>query len=333
LEFGSRLPEILPEIVRKGILPWFSSLQSYEQVRECTIRAVSSLFACFFKLDSTEIPQYLTNIFEDTLLKAGDQFLVSWLLAQFTTQTLSSFLLNRLSIERIHEWIDLCLNKNEEEEKRARVCLLHLVRSNWLWACCDRPLTLESAHSVACRIIEQLNPANRVWQTQTVMLLLVESFVCANIFFFTDADLEGIVRNIAVPSLMNTNYDIQDSAAELLAFLLKCSEHVRTLIPELGMEFKSLVFSGKNASMALKLSGVKGLGAIIHSTVLFDNVPDYVYDAFLSLSEAQGLDSALEQTIASAFTDFWAIHEENLMPDVAEMLIPFRDSVRPSYFC
>jgi hypothetical protein len=284
-------------------------------------------------MDAMTVPEYLTTIFQDTLLQAGDQFLVSWLLAQFTTQTLSSFILNRLSIDKIHSWIDLCLNKNEEEEKRARICLLHLVRSNWLWACCERPLTFESAHSTVKSVLEQLNPSNRVWQTQTVMLLLVEAFVCANIFFFSDSDLEHIVRQIAVPSLMHVNYDIQDSAAELLAFLLKCSVHVRTMIPELGLMFKNLVFSGNDGSMALKLSGVKGLGAIIHSAVVFDNVPDYVYEAFVALHEAQGLDSALEQSIGVAFTDFWAFHEQNLTPDVAEMLMPFRDSVRPSYFC
>jgi hypothetical protein len=147
----------------------------------------------------------------------------------------------------------------------------------------------------------------------------------------TDADLEKVVRNVALPALMNPNYDIQDSASELLSFLLKCSEHLRTLIPEFGGLFKKWIFSGTAESLPLKLSGVKGLSAIIHSTVLFDTVPDEVFDAFVALSKAQSMDSVLDSMISLTFTDFWSVHEENLMPEVAEVLRPFRDSIRPGY--
>jgi hypothetical protein len=334
LEFGCRFPQIVDKIVANGMLPWFeSSLQSYEQVRECTIRAISALFGCHFRIDDPSIPEPVQTLFDNTLLKAGDPFLISWLLTQFTTQTMASFVLNRLCIGKISEWINLCLDKTEDEEKRARVCLLHLMRANWAWACSESPLTIETVQPTIHRIIAQLNPANRVWQTQTVVLLLIESFVCVNFFYFTDDDLESLVRTVVIPALLNTNYDIQDSAAELLAFLLNSSVFIRTLIPELSAEFRKMVFSGASGPIALKLSGVKGLGAIIHSTILFDSVPDYVFDAFVALSEAQEMDSALEPTVSVAFSDFWAVHEENLMPQVADVLTPFRDFVRPRYFC
>ena len=151
--------------------------------------------------------------------------------------------------------------------------------------------------------------------------------------YFTDDDFCEIINDIVMPALKNTNYDIQDSAAELLAFLLKCSVQVRKMIPELVTTFKEMIFSSKDDTIGLKWSGVKGLSAIIHSTVLFDTVPDYVYDSFCALSEAQEMYSTLEPTISMTFSDFWSIHEENLMPDVAEALTPFRDQVRPSYFC
>ena len=334
LEFGWRMPEVINRAVEKGILPWFkSSLQSYEQVRECTIRAVSALFNCCFNMKTRAVPDYIEDLFFNVLTKAGDQFLISWLLSQFTMLAMSSFVVNTLAIDKIHDWIDMCLDKNEEDEKRARLCLVHLVRSNWLWSCADLPLTLESAQKTVHRILDQLNPVNRVWQTETVMLLLIECFICTNFFFFTDDDFCHIIKDIVIPALMNTNYDIQDSAAELLAFLLKCSVEVRKMIPDLVNTFKTLVFSGAGDAISTKLSGVKGLGAIIHSTVLFNTVPDYVYDAFCALSEAQAMYTALEPTISMTFSDFWSIHDENLMPDIAEALLPFRDSVRPSYFC
>lgn len=334
LEFGWRMPEVISTVVAKGIIPWFkSSLQSYEQVRDCTIRAVSALFSCCFNVQTREVPDYIHDLFDNVLTKSGDQFLVSWLLSQFTMLAMSSFGVNRLAIDKIHEWIDMCLGKNEEDEKRARLCLVHLVRSNWLWSCSDLPLTIENAQKIVHRILKQLNPVNRVWQTETVMLLLIECFVRSNFFFFTDDDFCEIINDIVMPALKNTNYDIQDSAAELLAFLLKCSVQVRKMIPELVTTFKEMIFSSKDDTIGLKWSGVKGLSAIIHSTVLFDTVPDYVYDSFCALSEAQEMYSTLEPTISMTFSDFWSIHEENLMPDVAEALTPFRDQVRPSYFC
>jgi hypothetical protein len=334
LEYSWRVPELLPRILREGVMPWFANSTDWsEQVRDCAIRAISSVFTCFFRMNDASVPRELAELFENTLMKAGDEFIVSWLLAQFTAQAISSVLLNRLAIGCVRQWVDLPLDKNEEEEKRARHALLHLVRSNWVWACAARPITQENARPILQQVLEHLMPLNRVWQIQTVLILLIESFICVNFLFFSDADLEKAVWDIAMPALMNANSDIQDAGTELLAFLLLTSPHLRTLIPQLGADFRKALFSGATAPLALKLSGVKGLSAIIHSTVLFDSVPDYVLDAFQALGEAQQMDSALELSISVTFADFWSVHEESLLPDVAETLMPYREAVRTSYFC
>ena len=331
LEFVWKMNDSLDEIIEKGILPMFEAkAQGFEQIRECAIRAVSSIFGCCFKIDGTDkakISGYFDKIFE----KANHSFIIPWFTAQFTTQTMSSFVINTLTNTYIEKLIDLCIGKKEDEEKKARVCLLHFVRSNWLWACSEKPLTLESTNAIIQSIIKQLSPENKVWQAQTVLLLLIESFIGTNYFFISDEMLISILKEIVLPMLENNNYDVQDSAAEMLTFLLKSNMKLNKLIDELCTTFRRMVF-GQSAK-SKKLGAVKGLIAILQSALLFDSVPQYIHDVFQTLIDARAIDSSLTATIDQALNDFWAIHEANLTADVVDELTPYRDSTRPSYFC
>lgn len=332
LEFAWRYPTIVPQTIDKAILPMFEKeAQQFEQIRECSIRAVSSLFSTFFTLENDEIPNEVRTLFDNVLSKAGDSFLVAWLTAQFTTQAMSSFVVNRLAIDKISEWLDICLGKTEDEEKKARGCLLHFIRSNWLWTCSSRPLTKETAAPVIQKIFSQLTLEKRIWQGQAVILFFNYAFFEVNYFFISDNDLEKLVNEIVMPAIELPNFDVQESAADVFTFLLKSSDILRNKIPYYVDYYRKLLFGGESTSK--RIAGVKGLISIIQSTLFFDTVPDYITESFQMLTEAQQSNQTLEPHISQALSDFWAVHEHNLMIDVANQLEAFRDSVRPSYFC
>ena len=227
--------------------------------------------------------------------------------------------------------MDIALGKSEDEEKRARGCLLHLIRSNWLWTCSKRPLTKESALPVIKKIYEQLSMDKKTWQGQAVILFLNYAFYEQNHFFFRDNEIKMITDNVVLPALESSNFDVQVSAAEAFTYLLKSSKFLRQHIPEYLDKYRKYIFKGE--STAIKIAGVKALFSIIQSTLLFLNVPDYITDAFETLSEAQQINQMLEPHISQGFSDFWSCYNQNLIQNVAEQLERFRDSMRPSYFC
>lgn len=331
MEFAWRSPELIKPIIEKAVRPMFEEkAQQFEQIRECSIRAVSSLFSTFFSLFDEGIPPEAQELF-DFICKAGDNFLIAWLTAQFTTQALSSIIVNRLAINKIAGWLDIALGKSEDEEKRARGCLLHLIRSNWLWTCASRPLTKESALPVIQKIYTQLSMDKRTWQGQAVILFLNYAFYEQNYFFFRDAEVKKITDEVILPALESSNFDVQVSASEAFTYLLKSSKFLRQHIPVYLDKYRKYIFSGESTS--LKIAGVKALFSIIQSTVLFLNVPDYITDAFETLSEAQQINQMLEPHISQGFSDFWSVYNQNLTLNVADQLERFRESMRPSYFC
>jgi len=332
LEFGWRIPDLISPIVHNAIIPMFQEhVQTFEQTRECSIRAVSSLFSSYFLMNDNTIDSTLQSLFDQIVSKTGDQFLIAWITAQFTTQTLSSFIINRLAINKIGGWLDIVLGKTEDEEKRARVCLLHLVRSNWIWSLANRPITKESALPIIRQVLDQLSFLNRAWQAQAIILFLLSAFIESNYFLINDTEIDMIISNYILPALESSNYDVQDSAGEVLTFMLKSSERLKNRIGNFISRFCQNLF-GKESTYK-KLAGAKGLISIISSTQLFDSVPDYIIEAFSALTEAQNDDATLKPVIIQALSDFWSIHESNVTADVVDALSRFKDSARPSYFC
>jgi len=96
-------------------------------------------------------------------------------------------------------------------------------------------------------------------------------------------------------------------------------------------DFKQMLFDKDNVNH--RIAGAKGLSAIISGTVLFDEVPQYVIDSFAALVDALDIDSAVKPIVTQFFSDFWAMYDNNLSTSVAEVLAPFRASLRPSYVC
>ncbi|KAH0786658.1 hypothetical protein GPJ56_009401 [Histomonas meleagridis] len=80
-----------------------------------------------------------------------------------------------------------------------------------------------------------------------------------------------------------------------------------------------------------RAAGAKGLFAIISSTLIFDDVPDYISSAFTALANAAETDSIVSECINQFFSDFWNLHEENFTENAAISLSPFKESLRPSY--
>ena len=235
-----------------------------------------------------------------------------------------------MALDKISGWLDISLGKTEDDEKRARGCLFHLIRSNWLWTCANAPLTKESALPVIQKVFGQLTIENRIWQGQAIIIFLNAAFYEANFFFICDKETEKLTDEIVRPALESSNFDVQGSATDVFTFLLKSSQHLRQKIPQYLDYYRRLVFAGETSSKMI--GGVKGLMSIIQSTLLFGSIPHYVIEAFEILTDAQS-NPILEPHITQALTDFWSIHDQNLTQDVVEQLAPFRESVRPSYFC
>lgn len=223
----------------------------------------------------------------------------------------------------------LCLGKQENKERQASVCLLHLIRSNWFWACAEKPLISSHIQPVIDVILDQLNTEGNVWQVQTLIIMLLSGFTSVNFLYLQSENLERIVSLLLAPLQSASNYEVMDSATDVFTYLLKASPHLRDNIPDYFTQFRKWLYKG--ATVNERIAGAKGLISIIMSTLIFDSVPKYISDCFEVLSDVQATDPTLQPVISQALSEFWNIHESNLTAEVTESLSPYRESMRPSY--
>jgi hypothetical protein len=179
-------------------------------------------------------------------------------------------------------------------------------------------------------ILDCLALEGHEWQVQTVLLLITESFLSSVFFFLDEAVLESQISERIVPGLLDSHCDVQDAAAQLLTFVVKTSFQIGAKLDSIVERFKNMLLDKK--SLNRRIAGAKGLSSVISGTVLFNEVPQYVLEAFTALTDALEMDSTVEQVITQFFSDFWAMYDNNLAPEIAEVLAPFHASLRPSYF-
>ena len=338
LEYCWFIPSISEQIVKKVLIPLkHSNLLSYENVRESFVRAFSSVVTCYFSFDSITPDQRTVDLFnqlfesnyqndQDSLNQ--DLLYITLLSTPYSIQSITVFALNQTLLHKISRFVELPMNKTIEQEKQANLALIQFIFSQWLWPCSKKPLSLENVKETLHIIIAQLTPANQPRQVQSIMLTLQEIFVISNLFFLDNEELERLL-SFALTALNNPNCELQDVAGELLTFLLTSSQHLKSKIPDLLSHFREMIY-GKVLSQ--RISGVKGILALIQSTLIFESVPDFVFDALSMLNDVSSPDLSLSQLISSAFSEFYSNAQNNMMPHVVELLSPYLNSARYCYF-
>jgi len=306
--------------------------QSYEQIRDSSIRALISVisisFDCKTRGHNPESIRLLEKFTHANIV--NDQFMIRLIVNAFTTQSLATLSAGEYAIQNLNKWCHLFLGKDEEEEKIARSGLLSLCVSNWIASSASLPLTVESARNVTNRVIEQLSQLSKAWQVQTVLVLLLESFLSSVIFFVEDPTLIDLIDKVIMPSFVYQHPDVQDAASELLTFIIKTAKSSLNIVNDLVNRFKRLL---EDKDTVVRIAGAKGLCGIITGTLLFNDVPQYVIDCFQALTSAMEIDKVVEPVVSQFLSDFWAASEDNLLKSVAEILDPYRASLKPSYFC
>jgi hypothetical protein len=331
LDVAPHTPGLAAKIEELAATSLFSeSALEFEQVRECSVRALSSILGLTFDLEKRGKNPESHRVLDRFVTPTRDIFVIRWILGQFGTQSLASLCAGGFVIEHVSEWADFILDKDENEERNARMGLMGVAALNWLGSVCDLPIAVDSVIAFANRMLDQLSPESHPWQVQTCLLLLTEQFLASLFFFLDEGIFEGMIEDRILPGLLHQHPDVQDAASQLLTFVVKSSKQLEEKLGKVVDWFKTMLFDQQ--SLSRRIAGAKGLGAVISGTLLFDKVPQYVFDSFAALTDAVEVDSTVEQIITDFFSDFWTMHENNLAPNIAEELAPFHASLRPSYF-
>lgn len=332
LDAAYKIKSLRPKIEEIAAIPLFSkeSLQ-FEQIRECSIRALTSILSISFDPVTRGYNKESIQTIEKFVSNSSEHFILRWVFGQFSTQSVGALASGGYVIDHLHEWVDFILDKDEKEERIARAALMSAATSNWLGSICELPISIDSVYKMIEKMLHVLDPDKKQWQVQTVQLLFTESFLGSTFFFLDEAILESMITDRIIPGLLDQHPDVQDAASQLLTFVVKSSSVIKDKLPFIVERFIAMLTDKE--SLSRRIAGAKGLSSIIMGTLLFDEVPQYITDSFQALTDAVEVDSSVENIISQFFSDFWALYDNNLMQNIAETLAPYHDSLRPSYFC
>lgn len=332
LDAAYNIPSLRSKIEDIAYQPLFSKESlDFEQIRECSVRALSSILAISFDPVKRGYNEESYRILDRFIKDSPDSFIIRWLIGQYSTQSTSAIASGGYVVDHLNDWVNFILDKDENEERVARTALMDVANSNWIGSICKLPISLESVKEVIDKVLKALDPTKKPWQVYTVQLILTESFLGSTFFFIDEKILEDMIEDRVKPGLLNQHPDVQNAASQLLSFVVKSSLQLRDKLPDIVQNFTTMLKDRE--SLTNRIAGAKGLGSIITGTVLFDDVPQYVIDSFSALTEQLEIDTSVESIITQFLSDFWAVYDNNLKNNIAEILAPFHASLRPSYFC
>jgi hypothetical protein len=166
----------------------------------------------------------------------------------FKLQSRGVFLLSRVAIGRLGMGGDITRQTRGKGEGD-RGDFHRIVCASWLWAFAERPLTVESARPALDRVLVQLAIGSEDAHVSSLKLIFMLHFVALSFWFFDDRWLERIVSETVVSGHGFTRPQV----------LLRSSDHLRRLIPELLGKFRDAVLSGT--------AGTEGIGARRHARI------------------------------------------------------------------
>ncbi|OHT01723.1 hypothetical protein TRFO_31333 [Tritrichomonas foetus] len=326
--FTNNSPEKFSEVFPKYVDSLFSSkVMKLDSHRNTMIDFLVSMFDTCLTKDWIEQKK---QFFYDYILPADDRFIARLIIELFHEHSFWSISAMPLCIDNIEEWTkSLIEDKDQEEQELGIRALSTLMISGIVPAVAKLPLTKQTAKPVILRVLEQLTLSNdKNWPAQVNVLVQLLLFLSSSFFLIDDSLVEAIIWDVISPALLHPNSEVQDSASILLSFIFKSFGCIRAKITVFSTMFEKMLTDEDSTQ---RIAGAKGLFAVVWSTLIFDDVPDYITSAFSALQDAAETDSTVTDVINQFFSEFWSDHEENFTENAAIQLSPYKDSLRPSY--
>ena len=302
-----------------------------KQTKESSALSLLSLIYMYFDENKRGNNQEVKDLLEKLLCNSSQMFVIKWLSILIDYQNLGTISSSGYLFDNFSKFCNFLADVSDDDEMLLKISLFSLIDTNWIGSICKLPPTNENVQEIINKMIKNLLSASNHWQITSIQLILVESFISSLIFYINESTLKNIIDQYVIPNLNHSHSDVQESASHLLSYIVKTSIEFKTIIPNYIEKFKCMLYDRK--SLSNRIAGANGISSIIMGTVLFDNVPQYVIDGFNLLSDALEVDSSVDNIINKFLSDFWALHDNNLMKEIRSILSPFQSSLRPSYFC
>lgn len=271
-----------------------------------------------------------SQYFYDYILPADDKFIADLIVQIYGIHSFGSMGLLPFCIDNIQEWGKSFFDGKDKDEQDICIrALSSLMISDIVPSVSPLPLKKETSKPVIVRVLEQLTVNEKNWPEQVNILMNLLLFISSSYFLIDEQLIESIILDVVSPSLLNQSSDVQDAASVLLSFIFKSFGSVRAKITVYLTMFIKMLNDEEDSTQ--RIAGAKGLFAIVWSTLIFDDVPDYIITAFSALQDASESDSTVAECINQFFNEFWSDHEENFTENAAIQLSPYKESLRPSY--
>lgn len=304
-------------------IPLYLNTEHLEIGRSAIIQVFLTISKeCFrFPVD-TNWSEIMNFVFNEFILKADNKFISRWLYEQFYQFIQSSLVVAPFCFDHLREFVLMDFGSDDDSLTMLTNGLICLLHSDLI----SISMSKEDIDQTINKIIEQLDPNDQSWPKQVLMLSLLIEFVRGIFYYISSESIDLLISKIVLPAFEHSNLDVQNLASILFAFIMKTFVNKRDLLPQFVESFSKMLLEGEN-----QLAGANGLFAVIWSTLLFDDVPQYIIDAFSALTAKEWSNRALQEQINHFLGDFKAAHDDNFTENARELLSPFMQFIQPSY--
>ncbi|OHS95729.1 hypothetical protein TRFO_10380 [Tritrichomonas foetus] len=319
---ASKTPEKMMQVIEQRFPSYFQADQ-LEISRSAVIQVLISVSQVCCRIPyNNDWQNVFKTVFNEYILKTDPKFISRWICEQFDQVSFGSLSAVPLCVEKLRDFVLIEMENDEDSMSFLHNGIIGIIRTNMFIPDSSK----EKIDATIKNIIQQLDPTNLPWPKQVLMLSLFIELIKEMFFYISEESIDYIIKNITLPALEHSNPDVADTASVLLSFILKIDVKVRENISDYVERFTRMLNNGEN-----RLAGAKGLFAVVWSTLIFDDVPQFVIDAFMTITSGHWNDSVLEDNINQFISDFWNVHDNNLTKNGQEILSPFRSNMMPSY--
>ena len=321
--YANRSPELMKNVIESRF-PSYFNVEQFDISRSAVIQVLLSVSrsCCRFPF-SQEWEQIMRYIFDEYIYKTDHKFFSKWVYEQFMQYSFGSISAAPLCVEKLREIVTLDIQNDDDSTLLLNNGVVGIIRTNLF----IKDSSKEAKEEKINELIDKLNPNNLPWPKQVVMLSLLVELTKEMFFYIPDKSLDFIIDNIALPLLEHPNGEVADTASVLFSFILRSFVKKRENISDYVEKFTRMLNTSDK-----RLAGAKGLFSIIWSTLIFDDVPQYIVDAFEALTSNDWNDSVLEDAVNQFLGDFWNVHDGNFTENAIRSLSQFRSNLMPSYF-
>lgn len=313
----------LMDSILSSRLPIYFDPETLETTRSSVVQILLSLArACCRFPSSLEWINLMKNVFNQYILKTDAKFFARWISEQFLQINFGSLVVAPFCIDKLRDFVMIEISNDDDTMSLLNAGIVGLLRTNLFFGCPSKEMVNEKIKE----IIEKLNPSNLPWTKQVLMISLFIELTKEMFYYISPEIVDYIIHDVALPALEHPNADVQDTASVLLSFLLRTFVNKREQVPQFVETFTQKLNNGEN-----RLGAAKGLFAVIWSTTIFDDVPQYIIDSFSALTSKYWNDSVLEDQINQFLGEFKNTHEDNFTEKARQLLSPFTSNIMPSY--